>query len=415
MSIEIFESDKMPELNKGMLSVDEALENVLKGINKLNCEEISIGQAEGRVLAQDLISRLTQPPTDVSAMDGYAVSTNDLAITPIALTQIGISAAGKSFNEKLQPGETVRIFTGATVPEGANTIVIQEDIEKSDTKIIIKEASSEGKYIRPAGLDFKKGQKLLKAGITLNSRNIALAAAMNIPWLKVTRKPRIAILSTGNELVLPGQPVGPDQIISSNSLGLAAMVTANGGIPINLGIAQDDAQSLKEAISQLSGTDMLVTIGGASVGDYDLIKSVLGAEGLDISFSRVAMRPGKPLIFGNLSGIPMLGLPGNPVSASVTATLFLRPAINKMLGIKRNSNNLETAILGCDLKKNDLRQDYLRAKLSINKAGKTIVTPFDQQDSSMLANYANAHCLVVRQPLAKALAKGDLVSVLRLD
>jgi molybdopterin molybdotransferase len=405
----------MPELMKDMLTVDEALEKVLLGINQLNCEEISIGQAEGRVLAEDLISRLTQPPFDVSAMDGYAVSTNDLTKIPTSLTQIGVSAAGKSFNHKLQSGQTVRIFTGAAVPEGANAIVIQEDTEKSDKTIIIKEATTERKYIRPAGLDFKKGQKLLKAGIMLNSRNIALAAAMNIPWLKVTRKPRIAILSTGNELVLPGESVGPDQIISSNSLGLAAMVSANGGVPFNLGIAQDDPQSLKDSVSQLSGTDMLVTVGGASVGDYDLIKSVLGKEGLDISFSRVAMRPGKPLIFGKLSGIPMLGLPGNPVSASVTATLFLRPAINKMLGIEHNTQNLETVTLGCDLKKNDMRQDYLRAKLSINKAGKMIATPFDRQDSSMLANYAKAHCLVVRQPFAKALAKGALVSVLRLD
>ncbi|MDC0196238.1 molybdopterin molybdotransferase MoeA [Gammaproteobacteria bacterium] len=405
----------MPELKKDMLSVDEALENVLLGINQLNCEEISIGQAEGRVLAEDLISRLTQPPFDVSAMDGYAVSTNDLAIIPSSLTQIGESAAGKSFNQKLQSGQTVRIFTGAAVPEGANAIVIQEDTQKSDKTIIIKEAVAEGKYIRPAGLDFKKGQKLLKAGIILNSRNIALAAAMNIPWLKVTRKPRIAILSTGNELVLPGESVGPDQIISSNSLGLAAMVSANGGIPFNLGVTQDDPQSLKDSVSRLSGTDMLVTIGGASVGDYDLIKSVLGTEGLDIVFSRVAMRPGKPLIFGKLSGIPMLGLPGNPVSASVTATLFLRPAIKKMLGIEPNSQNLERIPLGCDLKKNDMRQDYLRAKLSISKAGKMIATPFDRQDSSMLANYAKAHCLIVRQPFAKALAKGELVSVLRLD
>jgi molybdopterin molybdotransferase len=405
----------MAELNSGMLAVDEALKSVLLGIKKLDCEQISIAQSLGRVLAEDLISRLTQPPSAVSAMDGYAVSINDLVTIPVTLKQIGESAAGNSFNGKIQSGQTVRIFTGASIPQGANTIIIQEDTEKSGKQIIIKEAASKGKYIRPAGMDFKKGQKLLRAGTRLNARNIALVAAMNIPWIKVIRKPRIAILSTGNELVLPGEFVGQDKIISSNSLGLAAMVSANGGIPINLGIAKDDPGSLKDAVSRISGVDMLITIGGASVGDYDLIKSVLGKEGLDITFSRVAMRPGKPLIFGSIYGTPMLGLPGNPVSASVTATLFLLPAISKMLGTQDSSHNTETALLGRGLKKNDTRQDYLRAKIAINKAGHIIVTPFPQQDSSMLANHAEADCLIIRQPFAHALTRGASVSIIRLD
>ena len=405
----------MSELNSGMLAVDDALKNVLLGIKQLDYEQISIAQAQDRVLAEDLISRLTQPPSAVSAMDGYAVLADDLETIPTTLTQVGESAAGKSFFGKIQAGQTVRIFTGATIPEGANAIVIQEDTGKIGKKIIIKEAAPIGKYIRPAGLDFKIGQTLLKTGIRLNSRNIALAAAMNIPWLKVTRKPRIAILSTGDELVLPGEAIGSDQIISSNSLGLAAMVTANGGIPINLGIAKDDPSSLKEIISKLSGLDMLITIGGASVGDYDLVKSVLGKAGLDITFSRVAMRPGKPLIFGHILGIPMLGLPGNPVSAGVTATLFLLPAINKMLGMEGVSSRTENAILGCDLNKNDKRQDYLRAKISFNKAGDIIAIPFDQQDSSMLANYAKAQCLVLRLPFANAISKGESVKIIRLD
>jgi len=398
-----------------MLAVDEALKSVLLGVKQLDYEEISITQSLGRVLAADLISRLTQPPSAVSAMDGYAVLMNDLATIPVTLNQIGESAAGKSFNGKIQTGQTVRIFTGASVPQGANTIIIQENTDKIGKNIIIKEAAPKGKYIRPAGMDFKIGQKLLKAGTRLNARNIALAAAMNIPWVKVTRKPRIAILSTGNELVLPGESVGQDKIISSNSLGLAAMISANGGTPINLGIAKDNPGSLKDAVSRLSGADMLITIGGASVGDYDLIKSVLGKEGLDITFSRIAMRPGKPLIFGNIFGTPMLGLPGNPVSASVTATLFLLPAISKMLGAENSSLNTETATLGRALKKNDNRQDYLRAKIATNKSGKMIVTPFNRQDSSMLANYAEAHCLIIRQPFANALAKGKIVRVIRLD
>ena len=405
----------MPELNSGLLPVDVALKSVLLDIKKLDREEISIAQAQDRILAVDLISRLTQPPSAVSAMDGYAVSINDLVTVPVTLKQIGESAAGRSFKGKIKTGQTVRIFTGASIPEGADAIIIQEDIEKRGKNIIIKELVPKGQYIRPAGLDFEKGQKLLEAGTRLNSRNIALVASMNIPWLQVTRKPRIAILSTGDELVLPGEAIGPDQIISSNSLGLAAMVAANGGIPINLGIAKDDPGSLKDTVSRLSGADMLVTIGGASVGDYDLIKTVLGKEGLDITFSRVAMRPGKPLIFGSILGTPMLGLPGNPVSASITATLFLRPAINKMLGTEDSSHNTETVTLGRNLKENDTRQDYLRAKLTINKAGDLHAIPFEMQDSSMLSNYAKADCLIIRKPFADALAKGENVRIIRLD
>jgi molybdopterin molybdotransferase len=238
---------------------------------------------------------------------------------------------------------------------------------------------------------------------------------MNVPWIKVFRKPRVAILSTGDELVLPGEPVGRDQIISSNSIGLAAFVTANGGVPINLGIAKDDPESLRAMLGSLSGADMLVTIGGASVGDHDLVKSVLGEEGLDITFSRVAMRPGKPLIFGKISGIPMLGLPGNPVSAGVTAALFLRPAINKMMGAPDTSHATETAVLGRDLDSNDKRQDYLRATLAIDDDGALTATPFDRQDSSMLARFAKAQCLVIRAPFADAISAGERVKIIRLD
>jgi molybdopterin molybdotransferase len=238
---------------------------------------------------------------------------------------------------------------------------------------------------------------------------------MNVPWIKVIRQPRVALLSTGDELVLPGDPIGPDQIISSNSIGLAAFVKSNGGVPINLGIAKDDPESLRAVLSSLTGADMLVTIGGASVGDYDLVKSVLGEEGLDITFSRVAMRPGKPLIFGKINGIPMLGLPGNPVSAGVTAALFLRPAINKMLGTSATSHVTETAVLGRDLDENDKRQDYLRSTLTIGDDGALTATPFDRQDSSMLARFAEDECLVVRVPFAPAISKGERTEIIKLD
>ncbi|MGY8999866.1 MAG: molybdopterin molybdotransferase MoeA [Rhodospirillales bacterium] len=405
----------MPETSDGMIAVKNALKNVLAGVEQLGMEEISLAQAQARILAADVVSRLTHPPTAVSAMDGYAVRAVDVAKVPIALTQIGESAAGKGFEGKIGVGETIRIFTGARVPEGADAIVIQEDTKISGEQVTMQAIAPAGKYIRPAGLDFKKGDTLLTAGTRLNSRNIALAAAMNVPWLKVSRQPRVAILSTGNELVLPGEPLGPDQIICSNSLGLAALVSANGGIPINLGIAKDDLASLKGMLSRLSGADMLVTIGGASVGDYDLIKSVLGEEGLKVTFSRVAMRPGKPLIFGQIFGIPMLGLPGNPVSAGVTAALFLRPAIHKMLGVTDTSNRTEKARLGRNLSKNDKREDYLRSTLTIEEDGTLTATPFAQQDSSMLARFAEAHCLVIRAPFAHAVSAGDQVQIIRLD
>jgi len=403
------------ELDNKMLSVDDALKSVLSGVKKLNYEEISIAQAANRIIAKDLTSRLTQPPTDVSAMDGYAVRIEDLKIIPATLNQIGESAAGRSFKGKIQSGQTARIFTGAPIPDGADTVVIQENTEKLDNKIIVKQHTSSGNYIRKAGQDFKIGQTLIKAGTRLNSRNIALAAAMNIPWLQVIRKPQVAILSTGDELVLPGEEIKPNQIISSNSLGLAVLVESNGGVAINLGIAKDNLKSLKDIVTQITSIDMLVTIGGASVGDYDLVKSALADEGLDITFNRVAMRPGKPLIFGKIHGKPMLGLPGNPVSAGVTASLFLVPAINKMLGLKTPISITENAILGCDIDKNDNRQDYLRAKMSINSSEELIVTPFDRQDSSKLANYANAHCLILREPFSNALSKGEIVRIIRLD
>ncbi len=404
----------MPEITEGMIAVDVALENVLVGVSQLGSEDINVADAQGRILAADVASHLTQPPVDVSAMDGYAVRSADVAMVPVTLAQIGESAAGSGFNGKIEAGQTIRIFTGAPVPEGADAIVIQEDTDVDGDQITIKEVSPAGKFIRPAGLDFNTGDVLLKAGIRLNSRNTALAAAMNVPWLKVTRQPRVAIFSTGDELVMPGEPLGPDQIVNSNSIGLAAFVQANGGVPINLGIAKDDPDSLREILTMTTGTDMLVTIGGASVGDCDLVKTVLGEEGLDITFSRVAMRPGKPLIFGKIKGIPMLGLPGNPVSAGVTAALFLRPAMNKMLGAADTTHVTETAVLGRDLAENDKRQDYIRATLTMGSEGTLTATPFDHQDSSMLARFAEAACLIVRAPFAGPIKAGERVKIIRL-
>ena len=405
----------MEKISDALISVEEAISRVLEGITPLDSEEISVSEAFGRVLADEVVSRTTQPPLAVSAMDGYAVRNKDITSVPKTLIQIGESTAGRGFDGSVGNDETVRIFTGAPVPEGADAIVIQEDTEKLDNKIIIKCISETGKFIRPKGLDFEKGDALLKAGTRLNSRHVALVSAMNVPWLKVKRKPHIAILPTGNELVMPGDPIKTGQLISSNSLGLTAFVNSAGGVGINLGIAKDEPGSIRSLISNVNGADMLVTIGGASVGDYDLIKTVLREEGLNINFSKVAMRPGKPLIFGKIHGKPMLGLPGNPVSAGVTAVLFLKPAIDLMLGRNTFEGTKETAILEFDLGENDQRQDYLRSTLSRGNNGDLYVTPFSKQDSSMLAIFTNADCLIVRKPFAKKITKGQRVEIIRLD
>lgn len=398
-----------------MISVDEALAKVLAGITRLSAEEVGVDQSIGRVLARDVISRITQPRADVSAMDGYAVRAADVADVPTTLVQVGESTAGEAFAGEVGAGQTVRIFTGAPVPSGADAIIIQEVTERDGTSVTIKEAARVGRHIRRAGLDFKEGDLLIPRGRLLSARDVSLAAAMNIPWLRVTRRPRIAILSTGNELVLPGEPMSAHQIVSSNSLGLAAFVTALGGVPINLGIARDEPDELRAFLKGAAGADMLLTIGGASVGDYDLVKSVLGEEGLDITFSKVAMRPGKPLIFGKIDDKPMLGLPGNPVSAGVTALLFLLPAMEVMLGREGQDRVPESVNLGRDLPANGQRQDYMRARLATDPEGRLTATPFDEQDSSMLALYAQADCLIVRPIGAPPAKAGDRVSIIRFD
>ncbi len=403
------------DMYAGMISVDEAFEQVMSGISPLEAEEISVADGLDRVLAADVASRVTQPPDAMSAMDGYAVRAEDVASVPVTLTQIGESAAGNGYDGKIGLGETVRIFTGAPLPDGADAIVIQEDTDTDGDQITVLEGVATGRYVRPAGLDFAEGDVLLKAPKRLNSRDIALICAMNVPWISVMRRPRVAILSTGDELVMPGEPIGPNQIISSNSVGLSAFVQAAGGIPINLGIAKDTSESLQQKLKGIAGADMLITIGGASVGDYDLIESVLGKEGLDINFGKVAMRPGKPLIFGKIMGIPMLGLPGNPVSAGVTSALFLKPAIDLMLGFEANATPQSSALLGRDLDENDRRQDYLRSNLEVNDEGELVATPFSKQDSSMLATFSKADCLVIRSPHAPAANTGAREHIIRLD
>jgi molybdopterin molybdotransferase len=396
-----------------MLSVAEALERITRDLVPVEPEQVGLTLALGRVLAEDVAARVTQPPAAVSAMDGYAVRAADVARVPAELSVIGRVPAGASFVGRVGPAETVRIFTGAPVPDGADAIVIQEDADAAPDgrTITVRAGAAAGRYIRPAGLDFKAGQVGLRAGRVLSVRDIGLAAAMNRPWLKVRRRPRVAILATGDEIVRPGDPIGPNQIVSSNGFALAAFVTALGGIPIDLGIAADTLDSLKTAASGARGTDLLITTGGASVGEHDLVQQALGEQGLALDFWRIAMRPGKPLMFGRIDGVPMLGLPGNPVSTVVCALLFLKPALERLLGIVRPPMPPATAVLTRDLAANDRRQDYLRARLAHAADGQLSVTPFDRQDSSMLSFLAQADCLIVRPPEAPPAKAGERVEI----
>ncbi|NRG18712.1 molybdopterin molybdotransferase MoeA [Rhizobiales bacterium] len=400
-----------------LISVDEALGRLLSDIKPLEGEEVPLAEANGRILAAPLSARRTQPPFPASAMDGYAVRAADIMQVPADLKIIGEAPAGHGFSGSIGPGETVRIFTGAPVPEGADTILIQENARRDGNRVTALEALSQGSFVRKAGLDFVEGQELLTAGRRLNFRDIALAAAMNHACVPVVRKPRIAILATGDELVLPGQNPGADQIIASNSFGVAAFVEDCGGIAVDLGIAADTEEALAEKIRKAADAkvDILVTLGGASVGDHDLVQDALGAEGMELAFWRIAMRPGKPLMAGHIGPMRVLGLPGNPVSSLVCSLLFLKPLLFAIQGADIPSRKLETARLGTDLGENDRREDYLRARLSRDEHNDLVATAFGRQDSSMLATMTAADALIVRSPYAPAAKSGEIVPILRLD
>jgi molybdopterin molybdotransferase len=398
-----------------MLSVAEAQAKVVEGLKPLPSEQVSLGAALGRVLAADVAARLTQPPADVSAMDGYAVRAQDVASLPAALKVVGTVPAGAIHQGTVGKGEAVRIFTGAIVPKGATTIVIQENTKREgETVHVVDGAAPAGRHIRRAGIDFKKGDKLLKAGRRLTARDIALAAAMNHPALPCVRPPRVAVLATGDEIVPPGSDPGPAQIVASSSPGLLAHVLDWGGTVRDLGIALDRIDDIKFKASTADGCDLFVTLGGASVGDHDLIQKALAPE-LKIAFWKIAMRPGKPLIFGRYQSIPFLGLPGNPVSAMVCALLFLRPMILRLLGSSEPAWRIARARLATPLPENDGRQEYLRCHVRTEADGVMITEPFPIQDSSMLKPLAQADALIVRPPADPARAAGESVSLLLLQ
>jgi molybdopterin molybdotransferase len=397
-----------------LMPVEEARDRILKNVKALAPEAVPLERALGRVLARPVKAVRAQPPFDASAMDGYAVIASDVENTPVVLTLTGTSAAGHGFKGKVKPGQCVRIFTGAPVPRGANAVVIQENVEAEGMAIRVLQTVKPRQNVRVAGLDFRKGDALLSAGLRLNTRDIGLAAAANAAELSVRHKPLLALIATGDELVLPGRTPAADQIVSSNSHALAAMAAHLGAEVMNLGIVRDNLKATERAIAKAAKADILVTTGGASVGDHDYVQEALKNQGVAIDFWKIAMRPGKPFMYGRRKGQHVLGLPGNPVSALVCARLFLKPLIDALLGLAV-SDDLVEARLGAPMKENDMRQDYVRATLDIAPGGCRIVIPFAKQDSSMQRTFREAHALIVRPPHAPAASQGDVVKILRLD
>lgn len=398
------------------MPVTDALSAVLAGAEPLPEEMVALDAAFHRVLARDVAALRTQPPRAMSAMDGYAVRAADASAAGTRLKVIGEVAAGRPFDKTLGANEAVRIFTGGVIPEGADAVIIQEDTVAEDGGITITEAARPGRHIRTAGIDFREGDVLLAKGIRLTDRDLSLAAGMNYPELPVRRRPKVAMLATGDELVMPGSTPGPGQIVYSNGYALRAMARHEGAETIDLGIAADTVEATTQGIRRArdSGADILITSGGASVGDHDLVKQSLEAEGVAMAFWKIAMRPGKPMMHGRIGAMRVIGLPGNPVSSYVCGFLFLVPLIRALSGRAVIHHPHETALLGRDVAANDLRQDYLRARLELRADGALIATPVDHQDSSLLGNLAAARALVIRPPFAPKAAAGSACDILRL-
>jgi len=399
-----------------LISVAQALDHVLSHAVPLPPEQVPLDDALGRVLAADLEALRTQPPADVSAMDGYAARASDVATAPVELRVIGEVAAGRPFTSAVGTGQAARIFTGGVMPAGADTVVVQEITERKPDAVTVLKPVSKGRHIRRQGLDFRRGDTLFSAGHRLSARDLALLAGMNHPIVPVHRRPKVALFATGDELVPPGTEPGPGQIVYSNGFALAALARQEGTAVVDLGLVKDELEPTVAAVraARRDAADILVTTGGASVGEYDLVHKAFAAEGMDLSFWKVAMRPGRPLMYGRLAGMQVLGLPGNPVSAYVCAFLFLVPLIRRMSGRSDLAMPTESALLGSDLSANDERADYLRATLRESSEG-PIATAFPVQDSSMMVPLAKADCLIIRKPYAPASAAGSRCVIVRFE
>jgi molybdopterin molybdotransferase len=399
-----------------LLSVAEALQRVLDHAAPLPAAEVRLADAAGLVLAYPLTARRTQPPADVSAMDGYAVRAADIANAPARLKVIGEVAAGRPFAQTLGAGEAARIFTGGVMPQGADAIVIQENTKRDGDIVEIEKASPKGRHIRVKGLDFATGNELFPAGHRLTARDLALAAGMNHPLVPVHRRPKVVLFATGDELVPAGSEPAPGQIVSSNNYAIGALARAEGAIVEDLGIVGDRLDDTVAAVRRArdGGADILVTSGGASVGDYDLVQKAFTSEGMALAFWRLALRPGRPLMNGRLGGMHVLGVPGNPVSAFVCSFLFLVPLIRRLAGRSDLNHETESAKLGVELPENDERADYLRATLARGPDG-FLATPFPVQDSSMMLPLAKADCLIIREPYEPAAKIGDICRIVKFE
>jgi molybdopterin molybdotransferase len=398
-----------------LLPVAEALARVLDGAEAVGAETVPLDEAAGRVLAADLAAKLTQPPFDSSAMDGYGVRAADVGKVPCDLNVIGTAAAGHPFAGSVGAGEAVRIFTGAPVPEGADTIVIQEDTRSDGETVTVLKTASRGAFVRRRGFDFSEGDRLIAAGTPLGPREMTLAATMNAAEVSVRRKPVVAILATGDELVPLGETPGAGQIVSSIPHGLAVMIANAGGEPFRLGIAKDTKASLAEHLEKGADADVLVTIGGASVGEHDLVQDALAARGLALDFWKIAMRPGKPLMFGRMGAQRVIGVPGNPVSALICTRIFVVPLLEKLLGLARPRSAEMRVTLAAPVEQNGPRQHYMRATLAYDGDGRALATPVRSQDSSLLSPLAAAGCLLIRSPHAPAAGEGEQIPALLLD